>query len=248
MLVDVREINKNFTPTLKQVIMKTRSIITVLTLSGLVMFTTQCKKDEEEVGPAPSIPGPSEVGAVNSYDGTYTFDKAHSNINWETDYYAVGARLTGKFNSFDIKVDFNSADPASSKIEAWVQLPSFNTGEPGRDAPGKCGPGYMGVEYLDTNFTVDPTTDSAKFVATGSVVEADHYLTTGTFTFRGVTKDVELRYFFVGIDQTTNSTGDVTDRAGFRGQFRFMAQSDFGVTSTSIADEVIVTVNANYKK
>ena len=227
--------------------MKTKSIFTILALSGLIIFNTQCAKDDDDLGPAPSIPGPAEVGAVNSYDGTYRFDKVHSNINWETDYYAENARLTGKFNNFDINIDFNSADPASSKIEAWVQLSTFNTGEAGRDAAGKCGPGYMGVEYLDTNFTVDPLTDSAWFSATGSTIEADHYLTKGTFTFRGVTKEVELRYFFTGLTQSTNSSGDITNRAGFRGQFRFMAQSDFGVTSTSIGDELIVTVNANFR-
>jgi polyisoprenoid-binding protein YceI len=207
----------------------------------------QCAKDDEDLGPAPVVPGPAETGAVNSFDGTYSFDKVHSNVNWETYYYAEGARLTGKFNNFNLKVDFNSADPASSRIEGWVQLSTFNTGEAGRDGAGKCGPGYVGVEYLDTNFTVDPTTDSAWFSATGSVVEADHYVTKGNFTFNGVTKQVEFKYFFLGINQTTNSTGDVTNRAGFRGQFRFMAQSDYGVTSTSIGDEMIVTVNANFK-
>lgn len=233
--------------------MKTRSILILLTIGGLILFTASCQKDPETeyvtkyIDPKDTLKPPSILGAVNSFDGTFTFDKVHSNINWETEYYGDHAYLTGKFNNFDIAIDFDAADYANTHIKAWAQMSTYNTGEPGRDGPGKCGPGYVGVEYLDTNFTVDPATDTAWFESTSSRVEYDQYVATGTFTFHGVTKTVDMYYTFTGLTDETSQFGD-SEKGGFKGTFKFNAISDFGVTSTSIADEMIVTVNANYTR
>lgn len=38
--------------------------------------------------------------------GAWKVDKVHSNVMWETKYYANGALLTGRFNTFEMKVNF----------------------------------------------------------------------------------------------------------------------------------------------
>jgi polyisoprenoid-binding protein YceI len=234
--------------------MKTKSVLAIAILGSLVMFQPSCTKEVTEtvteyiptyLNPDDTLKPPSEEGAVNSTNSTWTFDKTHSNVNWETEYYGDHAYLTGKFNNFKIDIVFDNASYETTQINAWVQLSTYNTGEPGRDGPGKCGPGYVGVKYLDTLFTPDPATDSAFFKSTSTRIEKDMYVATGTFTFMGVTKTVDMYYTFTGITNEM-SQGKASKKAGFKGMFKFNAISDFGVTSTSIADEMIVTVNANY--
>ena len=226
----------------------------MLTLGGVIFFGTSCTKEKEVEkivtviqNPNDTLKPPSIAGAINSTNNTWAFDKTHSNVNWETEYYGDHAFLTGKFNNFKVDIVFDSQDPTNTKIDAWVQLSTFNTGEPGRDGPGKCGPGYVGVKYTDTNNTVNPATDTAWFTSTSSKIEYDYYVATGTFTFNGVSKTVDMKYKFTGLTEVTNQFG-TSDKGGFKGEFMFLALSDFGITSTSIADEMYVTVNANYSK
>ncbi len=76
--------------------------------------------------------GTAGVAATDS--GAWKLDKPHCNVMWETQYTASSAFLTGRFNMYDIKVNFDEANPTNTTINAWVQVSSFNTGEPGRDA------------------------------------------------------------------------------------------------------------------
>jgi polyisoprenoid-binding protein YceI len=229
--------------------MKTKSVIAIALLGLLVTFQPSCQKDTEVVPVvidfSDTLKAPSIPGAVNSISDAWTFDKVHSNINWETEYYAEHAWLTGKFNAFDVDIKFDQADYANTTINAWVKLSSFNTGEPGRDGPDKCGPKYLGVQF-DTAMAPVPTTDSAWFSSTSSRIVDNYYVATGTFTFMGVTKTVDMYYTFTGITSITSSSGSVSNKAGFHGEFKFKALTDFGVTSTSIGDEIKVYVNANY--
>jgi polyisoprenoid-binding protein YceI len=236
--------------------MKTRSILTILTLGGLIFFNACTKEKEVEKivykNPYDTLKPPSIPGAINNVTGDWKFDKVHSNFNWKSEYYGDHAWLTGKFNNFDLKLEFDAANYEVTKISAWAQMSTYNTGEPGRDGPGKCGPGYVGVKYLDTNFTVDPTTDTAWFESTSTRVEpgpyGNKYIATGTFTFMGVSKTVDMVYSFTGITESTNSSGVVSEKAGFNGEFMFLCQSDYNVTSTSVADEMYVTVGANFTR
>jgi polyisoprenoid-binding protein YceI len=224
----------------------------MLSLGGLMIFNSACTKETEVekivyADPNDTLSAPSKIGIVNTMDGSWVFDKVHSNVNWETEYYGDQAFLTGKFNSFKIDINFDNTNFENTEINAWVVLSTFNTGEPGRDNPGKCGPGYVGVEYLDTLFTPDPLTDSAFFRSTSTRIELDKYVATGTFTFKGFTTNAELYYTFNGIEDYLDDDGLTFHKASFEGEFVFLALTDHGVTSTSIADEMYVIVNANFK-
>lgn len=233
-----------------------------------------------------------------SDSGAWKVDKSHNSLMWETRYYANNAGLTGRFNQFDVKVKFDEANPANTSIKAWVQLSTYNTGEPGRDAFGDgsstfwnataakdnvrfdttlntvttntlvptsqfwhigCGMGYMGVKF-DTaktstgkiklplpKFTPKASTDSAFFVSTSCKKESNYYIVTGDFTFRGITKSVDMKMGYFGRHTATATTGKAykTDRAGLYGEFMINANTVFGVNSTSINDEVKIRVNVN---
>jgi|GEM_PF-1394622 len=206
---------------------------------------------------------PSSYATTDS--GAWKVDKAHCNVMWETKYYVSGAMLTGRFNMFNMMVNFDEANPANTTIKAWVQLSTFNTGEPGRDAYGTrnqttgkfvngCGQGYMGLAFdsaLSGSTFIEvpqPAKDSAFFVSTGCVKSGNIYLVTGNFTFRNVTKVVEMKMGYYPRTTTNNVSGGKTyhtDRAGLYGEFTINANTDFAVNSTSINDAVKIRVDVN---
>jgi polyisoprenoid-binding protein YceI len=221
-------------------------------LAGTLLFITSCNKD--------NVVEPLDLGFTSGNDiidmtagGDWSMDKTHTNIGWETFYYGDNALLTGRFNNFKVNMLFDQANPANTTIDAWVQLSTFNTGEPGRDGAGKCGPGYMGVEWdVDTIpepdvFTPIASTDTAWYTSDNVERFGDGYVAHGTLNFRGVEADTDLIFHYSGINETTNSSGDVTTRPGFSGQFDMQAISVFGVTSGSISDLVTVKCNVNGK-
>jgi polyisoprenoid-binding protein YceI len=213
--------------------------------TGLLIYG--CSK-EDSVEPLTSNPTTGSDVITITPTGAWALDKVHSNVMWETLYMGSNALLTGRFNNFDMKVDFKEADLANSSINAWVQLSTFNTGEPGRDGYGKCGPGYMGIKYDTIAKKPLPSTDTAWYKSTSIVRYGNQYLAKGNLIFRGVTKPTDLYFDYRGITSTTASDGKVTYRAGFSGHFKMLANTDFKVNSTSIADEVTVKMNCNAKK
>jgi polyisoprenoid-binding protein YceI len=220
-------------------------------LMSIFLWMASCSKENEVVPAGGGSSSGSDI-VDSRTGGNYTFDKSHSNIMWETMYYGNNALLTGRFNAFGIEINFDQANPSNTTIKSWVQLSTFNTGEPGRDAFGKCGPGYMGVVFdtvTTTPLVLTPqaVTDTAWFNSTSVTRYGTGYIAKGNFAFRGITKEVDLYFNYDGAhDYTVGAT--TTTRCGFRGHFSINALSDFGISSTSIADLVKISVNANYRK
>ena len=241
--------------------MKTKRIIAYLgTMTGL-FFLLQCQHDDEQITLAPpSTPAHgtetlsctnctplAENGASSDFNsggvpaGQWYFDKAHSNVNWETAYQGVGSLLTGKFTYFVLKnLTFDEQNPGSLSLEAYVRLNSVNTGEPGRD--GGCLLGTYGTAAAKTvepeNIATIKST-SAKYNTTDS-----DFLVTADFTFHGVTLPVTIKLTYV--PQTHFESGFTI--AGFTGQFEFKALSEYGIESTNISDKVVVKMNATLRK
>jgi hypothetical protein len=152
--------------------------------------------------------------------------------------------LTGRFNNFNFNpaLNFDETNLAASSIHFWVQLSTYNTGEPGRDGLGKCGLNYLGIVYLDTNKTVvDPIADSAWFNCTSiSVDQHEGYIMNGTLTFNRyrapsgypdltpITKNVTAHLYYNGMRDFDSNNDGTTDkyRAGFTATFEFY-RSDF---------------------
>ena len=217
--------------------MKNLSIlfIAVLLLAGL--FTIQCTHDDE-LDPGGGInPIPLERGDdVVSFSDNWNFDKTHSSIRWETAYLGTAALLTGRFNDFTIEIEFDEDNPENIVLSGQVTLSSVNTGEPGRDQG--CLLGTFGVEESDL----------AVFESTGVAFDekdATGYLVTGDLTFHGVTSNLEMKLNYLGTD-LIDLRGIPTNVAGFEGQFEFNAKSIHGIESSSIADRVVININAQF--
>ena len=223
--------------------MKNNKIILAF-LAGIITYAvmvhnSSCTREDEVIG---QIDPPNfEYGneTVKSAEG-WSFNKTHSNVMWETDYLGVAALLTGRFNLFSAVVDFDEDNPENSTLSGYVVLSSVNTGEPGRDAG--CLLNTFGTSVYDT----------AKFVTTS--IDFDNiggYNALANVTFHGVTKEVPVKIDYIKathFDVNSGVNGAPFYIAGLTGQFEINAKTDFGIESTSIADRVRITINAQFKK
>ncbi len=242
------------------------SFIVCFPLCIALVFTSCNKKDT--VTPIAGTP----VTGSGSIDNSWTFDKAHSNVNWESKFldYSSGM-LTGRFNNFNFnpKFIFNEADLSVCKINAWIQLSSIDSGEPGRDGPGKCIRSYMGVTYLDSLKTiVNPVSDSAWFRSTGVTRSGTGYVVFGNLRFNKYrapsgnadgTPIIKPAILYLTYNGTTDfdTNGDLVNdkfRASFSGKLKFKRSDHVDTKSTvqwvpvpSLADQTGNTVAANNK-
>lgn len=235
--------------------MKTKIIFSVPIAIGILLSVTvitRCKKEDTVM----SLTG-TPVSGTGNINPTWAFDKQHSNLRWETDYYSK-AKLTGRFNTFDFspKFAFDEANLLNCSINAWVQLSTFDSGEPERDGPGKCGRSYLGVTYLDTLKTiVDPASDTAWFRSTSVVKSGTGYVVQGTFSFNRyrapsgnpdgtrISKPMTMYLIYNGMkDFDTNGDG-INDmyRASLAGTFTFN-RSDFMDKASTIQWVPVPTV------
>ncbi len=216
-----------------------------LLVTGMSIFFTQCKDDTETITITDTVyVDPNDTGifvpGTALIDASWTFDKTHANVNWQSKYYDFSSTmLTGRFNNFNFNppLFFDETDLAATELDFWVQMSTYNTGEPGRDGLGKCGLNYVGIVYLDSMKTqVDPLSDTARFHCNSITIDPhDGYIMNGTFTFNRyrapsgfadgtpITKNITATLSFNGMrDFDTNNDG-VTDkyRAGLTATFKF---------------------------
>ena len=230
--------------------MKTKKqILVYFFLFSIAFLSMRCQHDNEEVvpvkGPDPIVHGEETLGctecaSTDAPAGGWYFDKAHSNVMWETSYKVFGSMLTGRFNYFVVEeLNFDEADPSAITFKGYVWLNSVNTGEPGRD--GGCLLTTFGTTSAKTSETeniarIESEAGTGKYSATdaGFIVDAE-------LTFNGVTKPVTIKLIYhpQSLDNTL---------AGISAEFDFLAKSIFGIESTNIADKVTVKMNLTFKK
>ena len=240
--------------------------ISVFILTLVIVVLLSCKKDKVTILESTPVTGSGLV------DNTWTFDKPHSNVNWESKYldWSTGM-LTGRFNNFNFnpKFSFNESDLSLCGINAWVQLSSVDSGEPGRDGVGKCLRSFMGVTYLDTNKTItDPISDTAWFRSTSFVRSGTGYVVFGNLRFNRyrapsgypdgtfILKPAIMYLFYNGTNDFDTNGDMVNDklRASFSAKLTFK-RSDFIDTQSTIqwvpvpalADQTGNTVATNNK-
>jgi polyisoprenoid-binding protein YceI len=224
--------------------MKTRKLLLLLAsmFLSVALFYSCTHKDDDLVAPSNGANITRGTDVIDLTAG-WTHDKAHSNVMWETAYMGATALLTGRFNQFGItKLKFDESNPANTTIEAWVRLNSVNTGEPSRDG------GCLLTTFGTTATNVDQVENLAVIKSTKVELSTTDkgYIVTANLTFHGVTKPVTMKLDYTGSKDFTGTTP--YKLAGLSGQFQINAQTDFGITSTSIADKVVIKMNCNFKK
>lgn len=224
-------------------------------LVGGYGYMLSCTHDDEIIGGSgPNIVRGNEK--LSTTDPKVSFDKSHSNVGWETAYLGSTALLTGRFNSFGFtSFNFDESNAAGIDFEAWVEINTVNTGEPGRDT------GCLIKTYNTGKIgTIDQKVDSNVARIKSKSVELSKtdkgYIVTFDLFFHKKTegggytiysKELTGKLSFVG-KTTTGSGATLKYVYGFNFEFSFLAKTDFGISSTSIADNVTVTCNTIFRQ
>lgn len=177
-------------------------------------------------------------------DPKVSFDKAHSNVGWETAYIGGLSLLTGRFDTLGFtSFNFDEANPAGINFEAWVWINRVNTSEPGRDK------GCLQTTYgVNTGMTTEAA--NVAIVKTKSIelsTTDKGYIVKFDFTFHGITKELTGKLLFDGMI-VTGSGATAKNVYGFSFNFQFLAKTDYGIVSTNIADLVGIKCNAIFRQ
>ena len=142
--------------------------------------------------------------------GTWAIDPAHSSINFSVRHLMV-SKVRGSFGTFSGAVVV--AEDGTPTVSAEIAVDSLTTGNEQRDGHVKSAD-FFDVEKYPT----------ATFVSTGVRADGDDYVLAGDFTLKGVTKAIELKLEFNGVNPGMGH-GEV---AGFEASV-VLNRKDFGI-------------------
>jgi polyisoprenoid-binding protein YceI len=171
------------------------------------------------------------VTASELSTGTWAIDPVHSSIGFTVRHLMV-SKVRGTFGTFSGAISI--AEDGTPSVTAEIAVDSVNTGNEQRDAHVKA------ADFFDV-----ATYPTATFVSTAVRADGDDYVLDGDFTLRGVTKPVELKLEFNGVNPGMGH-GEV---AGFEASV-VLNRKDFGIAldmpletgGTVVGDKVTITL------
>ncbi len=172
--------------------------------------------------------------ATRTPAGTFTIDKAHSEIAFQVRHLVT--RVRGRFTDFSGTIDFDPARPQDSGIAFTINAASVDTGTPDRDAHLRSDDFFAVEKYPVISFKRARATK-----------ESDElFEVAGTLTIRDVAKEVALPVAFLGTAK--DPSGNV--RVGFETEIT-INRKEFGMTWNAVletggflvGDEVKISVS-----
>ncbi len=242
--------------------MKSKKVLASLILTGIIIIgLSQCtKKKGDNIASVVVAP---QTTATTIVDTSWKLDQVHVGFVWKCLFMNLdNTYLTGKFNNFGFKPNFSfdPTDLSKTDIHFWIDISTFNTGQPGRDGKGKCGPSYLGVTYKDSAKTIlDSASIWAYYDATSVTRSGSGYIAHGTLRinrWRGVSghtdgemvsKPCDLEFTFNEFLDVDGNHDGVNDqyRAGLSGHLAFNRRDFVDVNSTKqfVPTPVVGTTN-----
>lgn len=126
------------------------------------------------------------VGTPVGDSGSYSFDKAHSFIQFSVIHTGL-AEVPGFFRDFTGSVNFDAKDITKSSVEFTAKATSIDTGVAGRDNHLRT------ADFFEVDKYPDITFKSTKVEKKGK-----GFLLTGDFTMKGVTKSITFPFRIAG--------------------------------------------------
>jgi polyisoprenoid-binding protein YceI len=215
-------------------------------------------------GNAVLVPGNMTTGNPNEWK----LDKVHSSVLWSGAYIGSAGLLTGRFNQFgmhdvtsaemqnyvttgqpllDNSWGFNESDPTQTFFSGYVQINTSNTGEPGRD--GGCNISNLGTTAIVAGTQNLTVTNLAQIKSTKVELdpESNGYIVHLDLTWQGKLSAPHTESLVGKLNYIPRATpsGATYDVFGLQLTFEF-DKADFGVTSTSIGDNISIECNMNF--
>jgi polyisoprenoid-binding protein YceI len=155
------------------------------------------------------------IGApVASLADTYVIDKDHTSVTFRIRH--LFTKVSGRFDAFEGKVDFDSAKPEQTKVEGTIQTKSINTNVENRDKHLRSDAFFDVEKYPTITFASTKVTDIDPKALSGKL----H----GNLTIHGVEKPVVLDVQFLG--KGKDPWGN--EKAGFTATTK-VNRKDFGL-------------------
>ena len=255
-------------------LLNSKILLIILVLFSGLGYVISCTRDNSSIVPIeitqPFVPTRGNhvhLPGMTAGDTTqWKLDKVHSSVLWSGAYIGAAGLLTGRFNQFgmhditpaemqnyvvtgqplpDTSWAFDESDPSKTYINGYVQINTSNTGEPGRDAG--CNISNLGTVPIvpGTQNLTDTNLAQIKSTKVELDPESNGYIVHLNLTWRGkltATHTEEVVGKLTYVPQATPSTYSVF---GLQLTFQF-AKSDFGITSTSIGDNISIECNMNF--
>jgi polyisoprenoid-binding protein YceI len=180
--------------------------------------------------PRAETPPPAALPA-----GAYRLDPEHATLLVKIDHLGF-SQLVGRFDRFDATLDFDSDNPAASRLNAEIDPASIDFNLPKFEDDLR-GPDWFDVaRYAETSFV------SREIEVTGAATGR----VTGDLTLHGVTRPVAL-------DVTFNGAGDslITGRytLGFAAAATLSrAAFGLGAYAPAVGDEVTLEIHAEFQR
>ena len=153
----------------------------------------------------------------------YEFDikGMHASIDFRIQHLGF-SWMSGRFNRFDGAFSYDEANPAASKVSVMIDTASIDTNHAERDKH------LRDVAYLDVK-----KFPKATFVSTSFHQNADGTaILIGDFTFRGITKPLEIAVTPVG----HGADPWFGYRRGFVGETQFKL-TDYGISVSILGEQ-----------
>ena len=171
---------------------------------------------------------------------TWTIDTTHSEIGFKIKHLVIST-VSGKFTSFEGKLEGEPGDLENAKISFTADIDSIHTGNEQRDGHLKSADFFDAAKYAKLTFV------STKI----EHKDGNDYKVTGDLTIKNVTKSVTLNVEFGGTQN--NFYGQTV--AGFEITGKINRQ-DFGLTWSAVteaggivvSDEVKLVINTELVK
>lgn len=248
-------------------------LILAVVLSGVIYFFS-CTRKDQIIDTTVKITRGSDVLLPQMTAGDtsrFKLDKVHSNCMWQGSYQGAAGLLTGRFNQFgmaNITTDlmityattgqpipdtawaFYENDPSKTYFNGYVQMNTSNTGEPGRDTG--CNISTLGTVKIVPG-TQNLTQQNLAKIKTTKVEfdpASNGYIITMDLTWQGkltapLTKSVVGKLTYIRKNRVQFGTAAAYNVFGLQLIFQFNCR-DFGVTSTSISDNITIEANMNF--
>ena len=170
------------------------------------------------------------TSAVEDISGAYTLDATHTRLGFSA-RHAMVTTVRGAFTSFEGTATVDTANPANSKVELAIDVPSIETGVADRDGHLKSADFFDAENHPRISFS---STDVER--------DGDEWAITGDLTIKDVTKPVTIVFEETGSAQ--DPFGNL--RVGFEGSAT-INRKDWGLTWNAALETGGVLVSEKVK-
>ena len=162
---------------------------------------------------------------------TWTIDNAHSEIGFKVKHLVIST-VSGKFNSFEGKLEGDPEDLTNAKISFSADIDSINTGNEQRDGHLKSADFFDAANHPKLTFTstsIEKSSDA-------------EYKVTGDLIIRGTTKPITLNVEFGGVHN--NLYGQTVIGFEITGKIKRL---EYGLTWNAVTEAGGVVVSDDVK-